>query len=92
MIEWNRRVNDAVVEWSRGAGIPMPDVNDLVARGWVSSVNFAFPHYFLLPVYGNASSYRVRPLGPEETLFEMLLAAAQRVCGPIDVPIRDLGF
>jgi glycine betaine catabolism A len=34
-------------------------------------VNFAFPHYFLLPVYGNAAAYRVRPLGPEETLFEI---------------------
>ena len=25
----------------------------------------------LLPLYGNASSYRIRPLGPEETLFEV---------------------
>jgi phenylpropionate dioxygenase-like ring-hydroxylating dioxygenase large terminal subunit len=71
VIEWNRRVNDAVVEWSRGAGIPMPDLNDLISKGWGSSVNYAFPHYFLLPVYGNASSYRIRPLGPEETLFEL---------------------
>ena len=71
VIEWNRLLNDAIVESSQGAGIPMPDLNDLAAKGHVSSVNFAFPHYFLLPLYGNASSYRIRPLGPEETLFEV---------------------
>ena len=31
----------------------------------------AFPHYFILPTYSSASSYRIRPLGPEETLFEI---------------------
>jgi hypothetical protein len=49
----------------------MPDLNQRVATGHVSSVNYAFPHYYLLPVYGNAAAYRVRPLGPEETLFEI---------------------
>ena len=71
MIEWNRLLNDAIVESSQEAGIPMPNLNDLASKGHVSSVNFAFPHYFLLPLYGNASSYRIRPLGPEETLFEV---------------------
>jgi hypothetical protein len=49
----------------------MPDLNALIATGHISSVNFGFPNFFLLPVYGNAASYRVRPLGPEETLFEI---------------------
>jgi phenylpropionate dioxygenase-like ring-hydroxylating dioxygenase large terminal subunit len=71
VMEWNRQLNDAIVAWSRGAGIPMPDLNELAAQGHFSSVNFAFPHSFLLPVYGNASAYRIRPLGPEETLFEI---------------------
>ncbi len=71
VVEWSRQLNDAVVAWNRGAGIPIPDLNELAAKGHVSVVNFAFPHYFLLPVYGNASSYRIRPLGPEETLFEI---------------------
>ena len=71
IIAWNTRLNDEIVRRSRAAGIPMPDLNQLVATGHVSSVNYCFPHYYLLPVYGNAAAYRVRPLGPEETLFEI---------------------
>ena len=56
---------------ARAAGIDMPDQNELAATGHLSSVNFCFPHYFLLPVYGNAAAYRIRPLGPEETRFEI---------------------
>ncbi len=71
IIAWNTRLNDEIVRRGRIAGIPLPDLNQLVASGHVSSVNYCFPHYFLLPVYGNAAAYRVRPLGPEETLFEI---------------------
>ena len=46
------------------------DLNQIDEKELASSVNFAFPHYFLLPTYGSASSYRIRPLGPEECLFE----------------------
>ncbi len=70
-LEWNRRLNDAITAWNRSAGIPIPDQNELAERGLVSVVNYCFPHFFLLPMYGNAASYRVRPLGPEETLFEI---------------------
>ncbi len=69
--EWRRQLNDTIVERHRGAGIDMPDLNELDAQGLTSSVNFCFPHYFLLPTYSSASSYRIRPLGPEETLFEI---------------------
>ena len=71
ILEWNQKLNDEIVRWSRNAGIPIPDLNALVAAGHVSSVNFGFPNYFLLPVYGNAVAYRIRPLAPEETLFEV---------------------
>jgi len=47
------------------------DLNDIDAKEFATSVNFCFPHYFLLPTYGSASSYRIRPLGPEECLFEL---------------------
>ena len=43
----------------------------ITEQGIKSGVWFAFPHFFLLPVYASASAYRVRPLGPEETLFEI---------------------
>jgi len=71
IVEWNTRLNDEIVSRSHAAGIPMPDLNQLIADGHVSSVNFGFPNHFLLPVYGNAASYRIRPISPEETLFEV---------------------
>jgi phenylpropionate dioxygenase-like ring-hydroxylating dioxygenase large terminal subunit len=71
IVAWNTRLHDEITKRARAQGIPMPDLNALVASGHLSSVNYAFPHYFLLPVYGNAAAYRVRPLGPQETLFEI---------------------
>ncbi len=71
MAAWRSTLNDAVVDWHRARGCDMPDLNDLARRGIVDAINFAFPHYFLLPTYSSASSYRIRPLGPEETLFEI---------------------
>lgn len=71
MAEWKSTLNDAVVAWHRARGCDMPDLNDLQRRGIVDAIGFCFPHYFLLPQYSSASSYRIRPLGPEETLFEI---------------------
>jgi phenylpropionate dioxygenase-like ring-hydroxylating dioxygenase large terminal subunit len=71
MIAWNVRLGDEITQRGRDAGIDMPDQNELVATGHISSVNYCFPHFFLLPVYGNAASYRIRPIGPEETRFEI---------------------
>jgi phenylpropionate dioxygenase-like ring-hydroxylating dioxygenase large terminal subunit len=71
IIAWNAHLGEEITRRAREAGIDMPDQNALVASGHVSSVNFAFPHSFLLPVYGNAAAYRIRPLGPEQTRFEI---------------------
>ena len=49
----------------------MPDLNDLEERGMNEPMVYGFPHYFVLPMYSSASSYRFRPLGPEETLMEI---------------------
>ncbi|MBO0729411.1 MAG: aromatic ring-hydroxylating dioxygenase subunit alpha [Acidimicrobiaceae bacterium] len=68
---WGKALNDAVVQWYRGAGCDIPDLNELAAKGITSPIGFCFPHYFLLPTFSSASSYRIRPLGPEETLFEL---------------------
>lgn len=68
---WNRTLNDAVVRWHRDAGHDVPDLNELDARGVNLTFFHAFPHYFVLPMYSGASSYRFRPLGPEETLMEI---------------------
>jgi Rieske 2Fe-2S family protein len=68
---WRSALNDAVVNWHRARGSDMPDLNDLVRRGITDAIGFCFPHHFILPTYSSASSYRIRPLGPEETLFEI---------------------
>ena len=57
-----------------GTGTPgsdIPDLNDLEAQGLNEPMGYCFPHYFVLPMYSSASSYRFRPLGPEETLMEI---------------------
>jgi nitrite reductase/ring-hydroxylating ferredoxin subunit len=66
-----RTLNDAVVKWHRERGDDIPDLNDLEARGVNEPMGYCFPHYFVLPMYSSATSYRFRPLGPEETLMEL---------------------
>jgi phenylpropionate dioxygenase-like ring-hydroxylating dioxygenase large terminal subunit len=68
---WNRTLNDAVVHWHQERGHDIPDLNALDARGINLTFFHCFPHYFVLPMYSSASSYRFRPLGPEETLMEL---------------------
>jgi nitrite reductase/ring-hydroxylating ferredoxin subunit len=71
MATWYGALNDAVVRWHRAAGHDIPDLNDLSAQGINEPMGYCFPHYFVLPMYSSASSYRFRPLGPEETLMEI---------------------
>jgi phenylpropionate dioxygenase-like ring-hydroxylating dioxygenase large terminal subunit len=71
MATWQRTLNDAVVARHREAGHDVPDLNDLEARGLNEPMGHCFPHWFVLPMYSSASSYRFRPLGPEETLMEI---------------------
>ncbi len=68
---WHRMLNDAVVEWHRSEGSDIPDLNGLEAAGLNEPMGYCFPHHFVLPMYSSASSYRFRPLGPEETLMEI---------------------
>lgn len=70
-LAWRKMLNDAVVAAHQRQGMDIPDLNEIDARHYATSVNYCFPHYFLLPTYGSASSYRIRPLGPEECLFEL---------------------
>ena len=70
-VAWRRKLNDAVVAEHRRKGMDIGDLNEVDRRKYGTAVNFCFPHYFLLPTYGSASSYRIRPLGPEECLFEL---------------------
>ncbi|MBV9935864.1 MAG: aromatic ring-hydroxylating dioxygenase subunit alpha [Actinobacteria bacterium] len=68
---WERALNDAVTAWHRDRGSDIPDLNQLEASGLNEPMAWCFPHWFVLPMYSSASSYRFRPLGPEETLMEI---------------------
>lgn len=68
---WRKAVNEAVMNYYQELGVEIGDLNEIDSKGWGTSVNYCFPHYFLLPTFGSASSYRIRPLGPEECLFEL---------------------
>ncbi|MEZ5143487.1 MAG: aromatic ring-hydroxylating dioxygenase subunit alpha [Acidimicrobiales bacterium] len=68
---WNRTLNDAVTSWHRERGADIPDINELAAQGINLEFFQGFPNFFVLPMYSSASSYRFRPLGPEETLMEI---------------------
>ncbi len=71
MATWHRTLNEAVVAWHTGRGADIPDLNELEDQGLNETMFYAFPHYFVLAMYSSASSYRFRPLGPEETLMEI---------------------
>jgi Ring hydroxylating alpha subunit (catalytic domain) len=68
--QWTRTLNDAIVAWNEHQGIDMPDLNRTEERG-LTGISFCFPNYFLLPMWSSGEAYRVRPLGPEECLFEI---------------------
>ena len=65
------RLNQEITDQGRARGMPVPDLNELAARGDFSPVDFVFPNYFLLPFFSAMSSYRIRPLTPETCLFEI---------------------
>jgi hypothetical protein len=71
MSTFYRTLNHSVVDWHRGRGSDIPDLEELETTGMNEPMGYCFPHYFVLPMYSSASSYRFRPLGPEETLMEI---------------------
>ena len=68
---WFGIVQHQIVEQLRAAGEDLPDLNAVGQSHPIQAVEFVFPHYFLLPFFSGASSYRIRPLGPETCLFEL---------------------
>jgi phenylpropionate dioxygenase-like ring-hydroxylating dioxygenase large terminal subunit len=85
--EWNRTLNDAVVDWHRARNHDVPDLNALTEQGINLEFFQCFPHWFVLPMYSSASSYRFRPLAPEETLME-IWSLARFPAGDVPAPPR----
>jgi len=68
---FQRALNEQITRRDQEAGCTIPDLNELEASGMNEPMGYVFPHFFVLPMYSSASSYRFRPLGPEETLMEI---------------------
>ena len=85
---WMRRVNEEITSRARAQGIPMPDLSEIMVTNPAAPVQYVFPHYFMLPMFGNMSSYRIRPLTPETCLFELwsLTLYPDNVTGERPVP------
>ena len=71
VMTWWGMLNAAVTEAGRARGEPTPDLNALAMSDPVKSVEFFFPHFFMLPFLSSMSSYRIRPTGPETCIFEL---------------------
>jgi len=67
---WRRLVHEAIYRHGIETGRPMPDLVAM-ADNLDSPVNFAFPNFFLLPMFGNMASYRIRPLDAESCMMEI---------------------
>jgi glycine betaine catabolism A len=68
---WRKQLNEAIVEWSEAAGIDVPNLDDLPGQGISGGVYYSFPNFFMLPGLSSTVAYRIRPLGPEQCLFEI---------------------
>jgi len=56
---------------AKARGADMFDITQVSISQPFNAVEFMFPHYFLLPMIGAMSSYRIRPLTPETCFFEI---------------------
>jgi phenylpropionate dioxygenase-like ring-hydroxylating dioxygenase large terminal subunit len=61
----------SVEEDAHARGAPIFDIARVNTGQPFNAVEFMFPHYFLLPMMGAMSSYRIRPLTPETCFFEI---------------------
>lgn len=78
----------AIYEHAHQAGIPLPKLAPEALARW-GGVFFVFPNFFVLPQYGNALSYRFRPVDddPEHCLLELWSVT---IPGPGEEPGRPV--
>jgi phenylpropionate dioxygenase-like ring-hydroxylating dioxygenase large terminal subunit len=69
--KFSEKAIQALYDYAEGAGIPMPPLSEHMQQ-W-GGVVFLFPNYFILPQFGNALVYRMRPHDddPEQCLFDV---------------------
>jgi phenylpropionate dioxygenase-like ring-hydroxylating dioxygenase large terminal subunit len=93
------RLRQEITDQGCAQGAPVPDLNAIAVSHPVKAVEYLFPHFFVLPVFSAMSAYRVRPIGPEECLFEIWSLAMfpededrPRPIAPAPLPHDDPGF
>ncbi|TVV76629.1 aromatic ring-hydroxylating oxygenase subunit alpha [Sphingomonas solaris] len=69
------KLREEITTQGQARGLPVPDLNELAVSHEFHAVEYMFPHYFLLPMFGAMSSYRIRPLTPETCIFEIFSLA-----------------
>jgi carnitine monooxygenase subunit len=62
---------EAIEQDARARGAEIFEFGKVAQEHPFHAVEFMFPHFFLLPMFGAMSSYRIRPLTPETCLFEI---------------------
>jgi len=62
---------EAVEQDARARGADIFEFGKVAQEYPFHAVEFMFPHFFLLPMLGAMSAYRIRPLTPETCLFEI---------------------
>jgi phenylpropionate dioxygenase-like ring-hydroxylating dioxygenase large terminal subunit len=62
---------EAVESDARARGADIFEFGKVAQEHPFHAVEFMFPHFFLLPMFGAMSAYRIRPLTPETCLFEI---------------------
>ena len=93
------RLKDEIHAQGTARGLPVPDLNAADTANPHRTVEYIFPHYFLLPFFGAMSAYRIRPLTEETCLFEIWSLAflpedgtRELVTAPIVLPHESPDF
>jgi nitrite reductase/ring-hydroxylating ferredoxin subunit len=80
------RAYEEVTKDALARGAPMFDILKTIQEHEFHAVEFMFPHFFLLPMIGAMSAYRIRPLTPETCLFEIWSLVLRPEDEPYDTP------
>ncbi len=73
---------------ARARGADIFDFAKVAQEQPFHAVEFMFPHYFLLPMMGAMSSYRIRPLTEETCLFEIWSLVIRPDSEEYDTPLQ----
>jgi phenylpropionate dioxygenase-like ring-hydroxylating dioxygenase large terminal subunit len=73
---------------ARARGADIFEFGKVLAEHPFHAVEFMFPHYFLLPMMGAMSSYRIRPLTPETCFFEIWSLVIRPDSEPYETPLE----